>query len=154
MIRKIGIFLTFVLFLGGCSALPTKKPELSVSVNSFTMVPGSGMVPGFEIGLHVVNTSPVEIDIAGIVYRIYLQDREIVTGAAHDLPKIPAYGESDIEVTGTPDIFETLGFFRDMMSGKRERIDYLVDVSIDVGGFMPMIHTKKKGTLLLTESSR
>ncbi|WP_201352173.1 LEA type 2 family protein [Hydrogenimonas urashimensis] len=149
MIVRLLSIATLLLFFTGCSGLNTKKPELSVGINSFTMVPGEGMVPRFEIGLHIVNTSSVDIDIKGIVYKIYLQKRKIVTGAAHDLPKIAAYSETDVKVTGTPDIFETIGFFKDLMSQKKEAIDYVVDVAIDAGSFIPMIHTKKEGQLSL-----
>ncbi len=154
MIRNILLAAVMLLFLGGCSGLNTKKPELSVGINSFRMLPGDGMVPKFEIGLHIVNTSPVDVDIRGIVYKIYLQDRKIVTGAAHDMPKIAAYSETDVKVTGSPDIFETIGFFKDLMTERKEAIDYLVDVSIDAGSFIPTIHTKKEGKLSLSDMNR
>lgn len=154
MIRNILLAAAMLLFLGGCSGLNTKKPELSVGINSFRMLPGDGMVPKFEIGLHIVNTSPVDVDIRGIVYKIYLEDRKIVTGAAHDMPKIAAYSETDVKVTGSPDIFETIGFFKDLMTERKEAIDYLVDVSIDAGSFIPMIHTKKEGKLSLSQMHR
>ncbi|WP_300367237.1 LEA type 2 family protein [Hydrogenimonas sp.] len=154
MIRNFLLATVVLLFLGGCSGLNTKKPELSVGINSFNMIPTEGMVPKFEIGLHIVNTSPVDVEIKGIVYKIYLQDRKIVTGAAHNMPKIAAYSEADIKVTGSPDIFETIGFFKDLMTERKEAIDYVVDVSIDAGSFIPMIHTKKEGKLSLSNMNR
>ena len=117
------------------------------------MAPGEGVVPKFEIGLHIVNTSAVDVDIKGIVYRVYLQGRKILTGAANDLPKIPAYGQSDILVTGTPDLFETIGFFRDLMARPSQNLKYRVDVDIDAGSWIPTIHTEKKGTISLENAS-
>lgn len=152
--RFILPLITLIVFFTGCSGLNQKKPELSVGINSFNMIPGNSMVPRFEIGLHLVNTSPVDVDIKGIVYKIYLQDRQVLTGAANDLPKVPAYGEADIVVSGTPDLFETIGFFKDLMTEQKKDIDYVVDVAIDAGSFLPMIHTKKEGTLSLTDSKR
>jgi hypothetical protein len=146
--------MALLAFLGGCSGLTPRKPELNVSVNSFEMVPGNGMVPRFRIGLHLVNTSPVDVKIEGVVYKVYLQGRKVLTGAAHDLPEVPAYGEADITVTGTPDLFESLGFFKDLMTERKESIEYVVDVGIDAGSFLPMIHTKKEGTLSLTGGTK
>jgi LEA14-like dessication related protein len=149
MIRRFLTLAALLWLLAGCSALNRQKPELNVTVNSFSMEPGNGMVPRFRIGLHLVNTSPVDVNIKGVVYKIYLDGRKVLTGAANDLPEVPAYGEADITVTGTPDIFETLGFFKDMMSKRNGTIDYVVDVSVDAGSFIPMIHTKKEGKLSL-----
>ena len=152
--RHLISFLTILFLLTGCSGLNRKNPELSVGINSFKMLPSQGVVPQFEIGLHIVNTGSVDVDIQGIVYKIYLQGRKIVTGAAHDIPKIAAYSEADVKVTGTPDIFETIGFFKDLMTEQKKDIEYVVDVAIDAGSFLPMIHTKKEGTLSLTDSKR
>ncbi|WP_456450930.1 LEA type 2 family protein [Hydrogenimonas sp.] len=149
MVRQMLTMALTLWLLAGCSGLNRQKPELSVGINSFRMVPGDGMVPRFEIGLHVVNTSPVDVAIKGIVYKVYLDDRKILTGAANDLPEVPAYGEADITVTGTPDIFETLGFFKDLMGKRNGEINYVVDVAVDAGSFIPMIHTKKEGKLSL-----
>jgi LEA14-like dessication related protein len=141
-------FVAWIVLFSGCSSLNRTAPEISVGINSFRVLPSQeSMVPQFEIGLHIVNTGPSDIDIRGIVYKIYLQEHKIVTGAARDLPKIPAYGESDVLVKGRPDIFETIGFFREMMERRNGSIDYLVDVGIDVGSWIPMIHTKKEGKI-------
>jgi hypothetical protein len=40
------------------------------------------------------------------------------------------------------------------MTERKEAIDYLVDVSIDAGSFIPMIHTKKEGKLSLSDMNR
>jgi len=149
MIRQLLTTALTLLLLAGCSGLNRQKPELNVGVNSFRLIPGNGMVPKFEIGLHLVNTSPVDVNIEGVVYKVYLDGRKILTGAARDLPEVPAYGEADITVTGTPDIFETLGFFKDMMGKRNGEINYVVDVAVDAGSFIPMIHTKKEGKLSL-----
>ncbi len=151
--KHMMILSMLLLVFTGCAGLQKRKPELSVSVQSFRMLPGNGIVPKFEIGLHLVNTSPVDVDIKGVVYRVYLQERKILTGAANDLPKIPAYGQSDILVTGTPDLFETIGFFRDLMARPRENLKYRVDVDIDAGTWIPTIHTEKKGTISLKKAT-
>ncbi len=137
-----------LFFLTGCGWQP-KKPEVSVGIESLRMLPSNGIVPRFEIGLHVVNTSPVDLHIKGVVYKLYLAGRKVLTGAAHDLPKIAAYSEADLKVTGSPDIFETIGFFKDLMTKTEESVDYEVDVAIDTGTLLPMLHTKKKGVLSL-----
>ena len=152
--RYLLSFLTLISLFTGCSQMNRAKPSLSVGINSFRMVPTQGVVPRFEIGLHVVNTGPADVDIRGVVYKVYLQNHKVLTGAANDLPEIPAYGERDILVKGTPDLFETIGFFKDMVSSNGGSVDYVVDVAIDAGSWMPMIHTKKEGRLSLSNLDR
>ena len=146
--KRIHLILATLLFLlAGCNGLQPKKPELSVAINSFRMLPSNGLVPKFEIGLHIVNTSPVNVNIEGIVYKVFLENRKILVGAANHLPEIPAYSERDITVTGSPDLFETLGFFKDLIRRRKESLHYVVDVGIDAGKFIPVIHAKKEGLL-------
>ena len=144
------LLLTLLAWLTGCGGLSPQKPQLDVSIESFRMVPGESMAPRFEIGLRVVNTSAVDVHVKGVVYRVYLQGRKVLTGAAHDLPDIPAYSEKTITVTGAPDLFETLGFFKDLMTKPNGAVEYMVDVGIDAGTLIPIIHTKKEGVLSLT----
>ena len=149
--RHWTLFFVSLFLLSGCSALQKERPKLSVSIQSFQMAPGKGVVPKFEIGLHIVNTSAVDIDIKGVVYRVYLQGRKILTGAANNLPEIPAYGQRDVVVSAMPDLFETIGFFRDLMKGAAKSLEYRVDVDIDAGSWMPTIHTQKRGKISLVE---
>jgi len=144
-VRYVRLWILLLFFLAGCSVLQPSKPSLAVSINRFDVVPSGGMVPRLEIGLHLVNTGAEDVDIEGIVYEVSLQGHEVLTGVKNDLPKIEAYHEADITLSASPDLFATIGFFRDLATSESKAIEYRVDITIDTGG-ISRLHTTKEGT--------
>ena len=98
--------LIFIFFLGiyltGCAGLQTDYETPIVSITSFKAIPGEGMVPRFEIGLHIVNPNRSALDLKGIAYTINLEGHNLLTGVSNKLPRIEAYGEGDISLFTSP----------------------------------------------------
>ncbi len=143
--------ITIILFLG-CAGLTPSIPEPSVSINGFNVVPSNGIAPRFEIQMRIINTSRETLNIEGIVYTVELQGNEILTGVAKDISSIAPYSEGNVSVVGSPDLFGSFGLIKDMMNQKSEKIEYEVDVAIDVGSSYPIIHSTKKGEFSLLDT--
>jgi hypothetical protein len=143
-----------ILFFIACAGLTPSVPEPSVSINGFNVLPSSGVSPRFEIQMRIINTSRETLNIDGIVYTVEIQGNEVLTGVAKDIPSIAPYSEGNVSVAGSPDLFGSLGLFKDMMSQKSEKMVYEVDVAIDVGSSYPIIHSTKKGEFSLSEAMK
>ncbi len=141
-----------LLFMVGCAGLQPELSKPTVSISGFKVLPSGGIVPRFEITMRVVNTGRTPLDIDGVVYTVELGGNRILTGVAKDLPVIAAYSEGNVSVSGTPDLFGSLGFFQKMVNDRSDAIDYKVDVAIDVGTFYPTIRTTKRGNFSLSEA--
>ena len=149
------LFLSILtLFFIGCAALNTSTPKPSVSINSFEVQPGGGLTPRFKIDMRIINTSRDTLDIEGIVYTVELQGNTVLTGVAKDIPSIEPYSEANVTVSGTPDLFGSFGLIKDMMDQKSGKIDYEVDVAIDIGSLYPIIHSTKNGEFSLSQTSK
>ena len=149
------IFTLFAsLFFLGCAGLQPTTPQPSVSINSFKVLPSNSIAPRFEINLRIVNTSREDLNIQGVVYTVELQGNEILTGVAKDLPTIESYSEANVSVSGSPDLFGSLGLIKDMMSKQEESMDYEVDVSMDIGSSYPMLHTTKSGKFSFSQAMK
>lgn len=146
-----GLILSSLVF--GCAALRTDYDAPAVSITSFKAIPGEGIVPGFEIGLHIVNPNRTPLELKGISYTINLEGHDILTGASNKLPRIEAYGEGDVVVHAALDFFNSIGLFRNLARNqKQETFSYSLNAKLDVGTLQPVIRISKKGKISLFAS--
>lgn len=146
------LILLLVILFQGCAGLGTGYEAPSVSVSSFRALPGEGVVPRFEIGLHIVNPNREPLDLVGVAYTITVEGHRILTGAANDLPRIAAYGEGDIRLQAGVDLISSILFFRDLArGGDQDQFTYTLEAKLDVGAFTPVIRVSQKGDFNLNQ---
>ena len=151
----ITLILLFGFSLTGCAALQNGYETPTVSITSFKAIPGEGVVPKFEIGLHIVNPNRSAIDLVGISYTVSLEGHKLLTGVSNKLPKIEAYGEGDILLEASIDFFSSIGFFADLAKNHgQESLEYRLDAKLDVGTLRPVIRVSRKGKLSLFNTSQ
>ncbi len=155
MTNKIvfSLFILFSLFIFGCATLQPGFDTPVVSITSFKAIPPTqGLVPQFEIGLHIVNPNRSVLNLKGISYTITLEGHEMMTGVSNQLPKIEAYGEGDVILIASIDIFSSISFFSDLIGNQeKDNISYSLNTKLDAGSLYPLIIVTKKGTLSLKQ---
>jgi LEA14-like dessication related protein len=134
----------------GCAGWQTEYEKPTVNVTSFRALPSEGMVPRFEIGLHILNPNRTELDLVGMSYTVSLEGREIIKGVANDLPIIAPYGEGEVTVTASASLFNSVRLITDLMQGHDDVFDYEFDAKLDFGGFKRNLHVKKEGRFSLS----
>ncbi|MGY6554173.1 MAG: LEA type 2 family protein [Wenzhouxiangella sp.] len=141
--------------LVGCASLSPYPETPSVSVTSFTLAPDStGLAPRFRVGLNVVNPNRRDLPLVGMSYAFELEGTRILSGAASDLPVVPAYGSADFTIDLTPDLLGSARLFSDLMGRQRDQLDYRFTARLDVGGWMPDIRVEQAGRLSLSGGGR
>ncbi|GGO82179.1 hypothetical protein GCM10011348_22960 [Marinobacterium nitratireducens] len=148
------IMLCWVLLLAGCAAVQPNFQKPEVSVTSFRALPSEGMVPRFEIGLHVINPNRDALSLEGMVYSVSLEGRKLLNGVANDLPTVPGYGEADIRVTTTADLFNGIRLLADLMQTQRDSVSYELSARLDLGRFLPYVDVVEEGEVKLAGQSR
>lgn len=138
-----------VLLLAGCATLRSDYEEPSVIISNFRVLPSEGIAPRFEISLHIVNPNREPLHLVGISYKLKLQGHKVLTGVSNKLPDIEGYGEGDVKVDATADLFGSIGLLTGMIKNKKDTFNYDLDVKMDVGGFRPNIRVRKEGTISL-----
>lgn len=140
--------LGLTLFLAACAGpFGLEKPKVNIS--SFRALPSSGLVPQFEIGLHVVNPNRVALPLKGIIYSVSVEGHQLLTGVSNQLPEIPAYGEGDVSLRASPDLLGGMSLLSALMRSPKQQFDYEVKASLDVGSLWPNIPVSDKGTFSL-----
>ena len=142
--------LVLYFFITGCATLQPGYETPVVSVTSFEAIPAQGMMPQFQIGLHIVNPNRTALNLKGVSYTISLEGHKIMTGVSNQLPQIDPYGEGDVLLTASVDLFNSIGFFADLVrSQKKETLSYSLNAKLDAGTLHPLIRVKKEGELTL-----
>jgi LEA14-like dessication related protein len=149
-VKHLIFILILCTSLAGCAGLQTDYESPIVSVTSFKAIPGEGMAPRFQIGLHIVNPNRSDLNLKGIAYTVNLEGHSLLTGVSNKLPRIEAYGEGDILLEASVDFFNSMGFFADLAKNQnRETFAYSLDAKLDVGTLHPIIRISKKGNISL-----
>ncbi len=144
---------SFIVF--SCASLQPGYEKPVVSITSFKAIPGQSIVPHFEIGLHIVNPNRTELNLLGISYSIYLEGHKVITGVSNQLPEIQAYGEGDVVLNASVDIFSSIGFFKDLIQNQnQEKIAYSLKAKLDAGTLHPLIHVTKEGEISLIQKNQ
>ena len=140
--------ITTVLLVSSCAGLTRDYETPSVNVSSLKVLPGEGVAPRFEIGLHIVNPNRTPLELKGVAYTIQIEGHDILTGVSNRLPVIEAYGEGDVTLYGSVNLFSSIALFTALARNQPETgLSYSLDAKLDVGTYHPVIRVNKKGTL-------
>lgn len=149
--RSTGPFLILCClwaFLGsGCASLRPDFETPSVGITSFKSLSSQGLFPKFEIGIRVVNPNAANLSLRGMSYKVFLNEYEIVAGAANELPVVPAYSEAEFKVIATVGLLEGIRFVNDLLQNTGGQIAYRLQTKLDVGAMVPAIRVEKTGSL-------
>jgi LEA14-like dessication related protein len=147
--RRILVLAGLLLLLSACAALRLDFEEPRVTVTSFRALPSEGIAPRFEIGLHIINPNRSALKLHGLTYNVELEGQRILSGVSNQLPEIAAYGEGDVLLQASPDLFRTLNLFADLMTQPRESFRFKLQVLLDIGALLPKIRLEKTGEISL-----
>lgn len=135
--------------LQACASLDPNYEEPTVTLSSFRAIPSEGMVPGFEIGLRIINPNREAIHLQGIVYTVSLQGHELVKGVGKDFEPIEAYSEGNVTLTASANLLAGIRLVGDLMGDPEESLEYSFEAKLDVGGFYPRIKISESGEFRL-----
>ena len=140
---------TVAVLLAGCAGLRPGWETPTVTVKSVRAIPSQGMLPEFEIDLHVVNPNREALKLAGVSYTVSLEGHELIKGVGNDLPVIEGYGEGDITLNASADLFAGVGLIRELMSTQKNTLSYEFEAKLDPGALRPSIRVRDSGEVSL-----
>jgi hypothetical protein len=142
-----GIYvLLLCLILSACASMDPDYEQPTVTLKSFRALPSEGMVPGFEIGLNILNPNPGAFQLEGVVYTISIQGHDVVKGVGKDFPVVEGYSEETIKLTAAANLFAGIRLIMDLMQTPSQELEFEFEARLDTGGFAPSIRVKEKGS--------
>ena len=150
MPRLLIAVLIATVLLAGCAGLRPGWETPTVTVKSVRAIPSQGMLPEFEIDLHVVNPNREALKLAGVSYTVNLEGHELIKGVGNDLPVIEGYGEGDITLNAAADLFAGVGLIRELMASQKDTLSYSFEAKLDPGALRPSIRVRDSGEVSLS----
>jgi hypothetical protein len=151
MMQRLTIAITILAVpLAGCAGLRPGWETPTVTVKSVWAIPSQGMLPELEIYLHIVNPSREALKLAGMSYTVSLQGHDLIKGVGSDLPVIEGYGEGDITLTASADLFAGVDLVRELTSGGEDTLGYSFEAKLDPGALRPSIRVRDSGDLVIS----
>ena len=147
--RAMLLAVTLSVTLAACAGMSPDYDTPTVTVKSFRALPSEGVVPNFEIGLHVINPNSDALPLRGVAYTISLGGHELIKGVSNELPVIEAYGQGDVILTASADLFSAIQLFSDLMKQPGDKVPYELAAKLDIGAFRPAIRVRDTGELSL-----
>ncbi len=154
MLRPTIAIIVITGLLAGCAGLRPGWETPTVTVKSVRAIPSQGMLPDFEIDLHVVNPNREALKLVGVSYTVSLEGHELIKGVGNELPVIEGYGEGDITLNASADLFAGVGLIRELMSSQKDTLSYSFEAKLDPGALRPSIRVKDSGEVSLSGTRR
>jgi LEA14-like dessication related protein len=151
-LRKTNVLATIIVALTVLPACVGLRPGFetpTVTVKSVRALPSEGALPDFEIILHVINPNNEALKLAGVSYTVSLAGHDVIQGVGNELPVIEGYGEGDLVLTASANLFAGIGLLRDLMSTQGDVIRYEFEAKLDPGPLSPSIRVKDEGEISL-----
>ena len=153
--RRVALLAIFAAAtLAGCAGMRPGYETPTVTVSSFRALPSEGMVPSFEIGLRVINPNREALELQGVAYTVRLEGHELIKGVGNELPVIDGYGEGELTLTATANLFAGIRLISDLMRKQRDTFTYEFEAKLDIGTFRPSIRVTDTGEISLGGSTR
>lgn len=137
--------LLLTLLLPGCSRFTPNYEEPTVGLKTFRLLPGDGLVPTFEIGLHIINPNRDSLRIDGLYYTVNIESHKVLAGVASDIEEIAGYGEGDITIEATVDLLSGAKLIRSLLLQPTTNVEYTFNAKLDMGPFIPTMNIVEKG---------
>ena len=139
------VLLLMMLTLSGCTRFTSNYEEPTVGLKTFRLIPTEGIIPTFEIGLHIINPNRESLDISGLYYTVTVEGHKVLAGVARDLPEIKGYGEGDITIEATVDFLSGAKLIRSLLVQPTSTFQYTFNAKLDLGPFIPTMNIVEKG---------
>lgn len=121
---RVIALLALALGLFACAALAPRLESPRVSLADLQLEQFGVFEQRYRLSLRVQNPNDVELPIAGMEFRLYLNDEEFAHGLSDQRVTLPAFGEQLVEVQVTSGITGILGQVQRLGSGELKTFSY------------------------------
>lgn len=134
------------LMIQACASMDPNYEKPTVTIGSFRALPSEGMIPSFEIGLHILNPNASSLRLEGIVYTVSIQGHDVIKGVGKDFPVLEGYSEQTVKLIATANLLAGVRLVMDLAKSSGEDLEYEFEAKLDVSGFGRSIRVKENGS--------
>lgn len=113
---------------------PLKEPE--VSLLGIEPIKSKGMAPRFVLHLSVSNPNAQDLAIEGMTFSLAIDEQEVLSGLANNIPTLIAYGETNVDVEAKINLFDLFKLLANLSKSNNKDLSYNLSTTIDPEGFI------------------
>lgn len=113
-----------LLGLTACASLGARLEPPRVSLANLQLVEFGVFEQRYRLDLRIQNPNDAELPIAGMDFRLYLNDEEFAHGLSNQRVTVPAFGEQLVEVQVTSGLTGILGQLQRLGQGELKTFSY------------------------------
>ena len=148
LLRFCGII--FCLWLAGCAALQPRLDQPKVKVTSLKVLPTQGFALPIEVGLLISNPNDRDLSLRGISYTIGIENFDVLSGVSNELPVLPAYKETPVNVVVTANAIQLVRLLEHFnRKGMQNEVAYNFKAKLDFSAWLPALKVEEKGSIPL-----
>lgn len=122
------------LMIAGCAGLNAIDSPPRVNLVDLRPAEVTLFEQRYLVKLRLTNPNDVALQVRGMDYSIYINDRKFADGVSDRHFTVPAYGESVIEVSLTSSLFRLIEQFQKLDQRGRLVLDYRLSGRISIAG--------------------
>ncbi|WP_426416416.1 LEA type 2 family protein [Aestuariirhabdus sp. LZHN29] len=144
--------LLLLMALTGCASLQPEYEKPRLNVTGIELLPAEGLSQRFKIGLRILNPNSTALPLEGIFYSVSIEGYELLSGASGDIGDVPAYGESEFDVTASTDVFNGARLLHELLSNPRSELSYSFKGRLDLSDWwIPSVRVEESGEIPLSQ---
>lgn len=134
-----------VVGLSGCTHIQQLQ-DLEVSLINIEPTTAAGLSPRFNVHLLVLNPNAQDLEIEGVILRLDINDKKILTGVSSQIPALKGYSETVVEIQTAVNLFDLFKLLTHLNQHSGNDIRYQLQTTIDPKGFIAF-NLSKEGFL-------
>lgn len=149
--NKWSLWLCFVavLMVAGCTTPGSGMIKPDVQLAYVVPQTAEAGLPGFRVGLRVINPNRDALDIRGLYVSLRLQEFKVMSGITNEPRHIEAYGEGVIEVMANASLVGSMRTLGALLANPERPLDYQLEARIDTGWWRGPVTLMDKGSIVL-----
>lgn len=148
LFRVVGILLC--LWFAGCAELQPKFEQPRVKVATLRLLPTEGFAQPIEVGLLITNPNTSDLSLRGISYSIGIENYDVLSGVANNLPVLKSYSETPVNVVVTANVLQLVRLLEHFgRKGMKEEVAYSFSAKLDFSAWLPALKVEEKGSIPL-----
>ena len=134
-----------VVGLSGCTHIQ-KLQDLEISLINLEPTTTVGLYPRFNVHLLVLNPNSQDLEIEGIILRLDINNKNILSAVSNQIPILKGYSETPIKIKTTVNLFDLFKLLTYLSQHSDNDIKYQLQKKIDPKGFIAF-NLSKEGSL-------
>lgn len=132
-----------LMLIAGCATNPLSIEPPKVQLVNISQAKQQGLSVEFMLDLKVINPNSRALNLVGMNFDVELEGINIISGAANDVPSVPAYGNQMVGVSVSVGLIEGVKLINQLANNNDRKLAYQLTTRLNTGipiiGVIPVV---------------